>query len=106
MGVRVYFESDHLSWACEVAYFNNEDIYDACIDALEEKAKSEGYFLTESVEEGETCVTITFDMPDPEDEKPNTYHFNSEAEANAFLMGVHETEGKTIKEKSHAKLVQ
>jgi len=52
------------------------------------------------------CVTITFDMPDSEDEKPNTYHFNSEAEANAFLMGVNETEGKTIKEKSNAKLVQ
>ena len=61
MGVRVYFESEHLSWACEVAYFKNEDIFDACTDALEAKAKSEGYILTESVEEEETCVTITFD---------------------------------------------
>ena len=99
MGVRVYFESENISWACEVAYFKNEDIFDACTDALEAKAKSEGYILTESVEEEETCVTITFDEPDPEDEKPNTYHFNSEAEANAFLMGVDVTEGRTIKEK-------
>ena len=53
MGVRVYFETENLSWACEVAYFKNEDIYDACIDALEAKAKSSGYILTESVEEEE-----------------------------------------------------
>lgn len=53
MGVRVYFETENLSWACEVAYFNNEDIYDACIDALEEKAKSLGYIVTESVEDDE-----------------------------------------------------
>ncbi len=49
MGVRVYFETENLSWACEVAYFKNEDIYDACIGVLEKKAKSLGYILTESV---------------------------------------------------------
>lgn len=51
MGVKVYFESENLSYSCQVAYFENENIYDACITALEEKAKSEGYILTESIEE-------------------------------------------------------
>ena len=52
MGVKVYFESENLSYSCQVAYFENEDIYDACIEVLEEKSKSEGYILTESIEEG------------------------------------------------------
>ena len=49
-----------------------------------------------SPEEEEHCVTIVFDMPDPEEESEKTYSFNTENELKAFLTGVNETEGKTI----------
>jgi hypothetical protein len=53
MKVTVYFESK--SGAHEVAKFDEDETYMACLPALETLAKSKGYIVTESVNyEGET----------------------------------------------------
>lgn len=49
MGVKVYLESPTGSWAIEIAYFENEDDYDVCYEALEAKAAIDGNIITESV---------------------------------------------------------
>jgi hypothetical protein len=53
MKVTVYFEAK--SGAHEVAKFDEDETYMACLPALETLAKSKGYIVTESVNyEGET----------------------------------------------------
>jgi len=49
MKVTVYFESKAGSHV--VAQFDEESTYMACLPALEELAKSQGYIVTESLEE-------------------------------------------------------
>jgi hypothetical protein len=49
MKVTVYFESKAGSHI--VAQFDEESTYMACLPALEELAKSQGYIVTESLEE-------------------------------------------------------
>ena len=49
--VYVYFETS--STAVLVAKFINEEMYHACLPALEEQAKKDGFFITESIEENE-----------------------------------------------------
>lgn len=46
--VKVYFESDSHSEL--VATFIDEDMYDLCYEVLEEYAKEQRMFVTESVE--------------------------------------------------------
>jgi hypothetical protein len=46
--INVYFESN--THAELIAQFNNEDIYMACVPALEKLAEQENLFLTESIE--------------------------------------------------------
>ena len=49
MGVKVFLESPTGSWAIEIAYFENEDDYDVCYEALEAKATIDGHIITDSV---------------------------------------------------------
>tara|TARA_R110000823_G_scaffold297975_1_gene418221 strand:- start:525 stop:893 length:369 start_codon:yes stop_codon:yes gene_type:complete len=98
MGVKVYLESPTGSWADEIAYFQYEEDYNVCFEALEKKAEADNHIITESIEDGEDRVTIVFSEADPEDESEKTYSFNTENELKAFLTGVNETKGKTIKE--------
>jgi hypothetical protein len=51
MKITVYFEAP--TGAHEVAVFFDELIYNVCFPALEEKAKAQGYVLSESVTYGE-----------------------------------------------------
>ncbi len=48
MLINVYFESN--THAELIAQFNNEEIYMACVPALEKLAEQTNVFLTESVE--------------------------------------------------------
>jgi len=52
MTVRVYFESNKGTWAEEVATFEHEEHYIACLPALEALAKLQNAFVSESVQEG------------------------------------------------------
>ena len=47
MKIKVYFEAP--AGAHEIAEFYDEVLYMACVPALEDKAKAQGYVLTESV---------------------------------------------------------
>jgi len=51
MNVKVYFESD--VHAGLVAVFDNEEIYMACLPALEKLAREKGMIVTESIGECE-----------------------------------------------------
>jgi hypothetical protein len=51
MTVRVYFESKRGIWAEEIATFENEEHYIACLPALERLAEQQNAIVTESVEE-------------------------------------------------------
>jgi len=55
MTIRVYFESKRGIWAEEVATFEHEEHYMACLPALEALAKKQNAFVSESVTEGETA---------------------------------------------------
>ena len=47
MKIKVYFEAS--AGAHEIAEFYDEVLYMACVPALEERAKAQGYVLSESV---------------------------------------------------------
>ena len=46
--IKVYFETTHW-FATTVAYFDNEETYNACLPALEKLAEESRMFVTESV---------------------------------------------------------
>lgn len=49
MKVTVYFETPNNSYAVQVAMFDEETTYMACLPALEKLAKANGFIVTESV---------------------------------------------------------
>lgn len=53
MRVIVYFETPNFSHAEQVAEFFSEELYLACLPALEKQAKENGWVVTESVREDE-----------------------------------------------------
>lgn len=58
MKIVVYFENGRASEV--VAQFSSEELYMACLPALEDFASRDGYIVTESMREDEE-VTDTFD---------------------------------------------
>ena len=55
--IKVYFETTHPAYAEQVATFISEEVYDACLPALEALAKKHHFdFVSESVE-GEIQLT-------------------------------------------------
>ena len=46
--IKVYFETNNW-YATTVAYFDNEETYNACLPALEKLAEESRMFVTESV---------------------------------------------------------
>jgi hypothetical protein len=54
--VKVYAESN--CHAELIAVFPNEEVYDACSDALDRYAAKARMIITESVEEEEECVSF------------------------------------------------
>ena len=48
--IQVYFENENGSHCELMAIFKDEYLYDKCIEALENEAKSQGLILTESIE--------------------------------------------------------
>jgi hypothetical protein len=48
--IKVYFETTTSAYL--VAIFESEEMYFACLPILEKRAEKEGYFVTESLEEG------------------------------------------------------
>lgn len=59
--VVVYFETPNHSYAEIVAVFDSEDLYNACYQALEKKAKEAGMVVTEScgLTEEEVAESLT-----------------------------------------------
>lgn len=56
-GVKVYFETENGSYAQNIAWFSDEDLYMACFKTLEKIAKKHRYIITESmIEEEEELV--------------------------------------------------
>ena len=53
MKIVVYFETPKNSHAEVVAQFASDELYEACLPALEELAKRDGWIITESVREDE-----------------------------------------------------
>jgi hypothetical protein len=53
MVITVFFENESPSHADIVAQFDNEELYMACLPALETMAKSMNMFVSESVKEDE-----------------------------------------------------
>ena len=53
MKVVVYFENVNPAYAEVVAKFANEELYIACLSALEKKAKKVNMVVTESIHEDE-----------------------------------------------------
>ena len=53
MKIVVYFETQNFSFAEVVAQFASEELYEACLPALELLAERDGYVITESVREDE-----------------------------------------------------
>jgi hypothetical protein len=52
--VKVYFENDNGSYSELVAKFDNEEIYFACLPALEKLAEKNGFdYVTETIDEDE-----------------------------------------------------
>ena len=47
--VEVYFETKNGSYSSLVAVFDNEELYIACLPALEKAAAEQGMIVTESV---------------------------------------------------------
>jgi hypothetical protein len=56
MKIVVYFETPKFSHAEVVAQFSEEDLYMACLPALEKYAQENGWVVTESVREDETVT--------------------------------------------------
>ena len=50
--IKVYFETKNW-FATTVAYFDNEETYNACLPALEKLAEESRMFVTESINEFE-----------------------------------------------------
>lgn len=50
MKVAVYFETPNNSYATQVAQFDEEATYMACLPALKKFAKANGYIVTESMD--------------------------------------------------------
>ena len=57
MTIRVYFESIKGTWSEEVATFEHEAHYIACLPILEALAKEQNAFVSESVLENELEMT-------------------------------------------------
>jgi hypothetical protein len=53
MKIVVYFETPKYNHAEVVAQFASEELYEACLPALEKLAERDGWVITESVREGE-----------------------------------------------------
>lgn len=49
----VYFETPNNSYAEVVAQFGDDDLYNACLPALEQFASANGWIVTESYREDE-----------------------------------------------------
>ncbi len=58
MKVTVYFETPNNNYATQVAMFDEETTYMACLPALEKLAKANGYIVTESVNYEEEAVYV------------------------------------------------
>ena len=56
MKIVVYFETPKFSHAEVVAQFASEELYEACLPALELLAQRDGWVITESVREGESVT--------------------------------------------------
>ena len=53
MKIVVYFETPKFNHAEVVAQFSSEELYEACLPALEKYASGNGWVVTESVREDE-----------------------------------------------------
>ena len=58
--IKVYFETENGSYAQQVAWFDDEETYNACSEALEALAEKNGYIVTESVEYDEENGKINY----------------------------------------------
>jgi hypothetical protein len=48
-GVKVYFETENGSYAENVAWFSDENLYMKCFKALQKEAKKDQYIIIESI---------------------------------------------------------
>jgi hypothetical protein len=60
MKIVVYMETPRFDFAEVIAHFASDELYMACLPALEQYAKDSGYVITESVREDEQ-ITDAFD---------------------------------------------
>ena len=64
MVITVFFENESPSHADLVAKFDSEELYMACLPALEKMAKSMNMFVSESVNE-DYCLTVNWEIDQP-----------------------------------------